>query len=81
METHGRIMLPVALGAADDFIVELMLPYKTILTLGGRERGREACRGGAVATVLITSSRAGIRVHRSDVPLGAATRAPTAFSS
>jgi hypothetical protein len=85
METHGSVMLPVALGAADDlqtflvnyFIVELMLPYKTILKLGGRE----ACHGGTITTVLITSSRTGIKVRCSDVSLGTTTRAPVAFSS
>jgi hypothetical protein len=42
METHGSIMLPVALGTADDFqtflvnffIVDPMLPYEATLTWG-----------------------------------------------
>jgi hypothetical protein len=42
METHGSIMLPIALGIADDFqtflvnffIVDPMLPYEATLTWG-----------------------------------------------
>jgi hypothetical protein len=44
METHGSIVLPISLGAADNFhtflvnffIVDTMLPYEAILTWGER---------------------------------------------
>jgi hypothetical protein len=43
-----------------------MLPYEAILTWGG---GGARCCGGTITTVLITGSRAGLGVHRPNVPL------------
>jgi hypothetical protein len=45
METHESVVLPIALGATDDFqiflvnffIVEPMLPYEAILTWGEQQ--------------------------------------------
>jgi hypothetical protein len=57
METQESVMLPIALGVADNFqtflvnffIVDLMLPYEAILTLGGA-----LGQGGSITTTLMS---------------------------
>jgi hypothetical protein len=69
MEIHGSIVLPIALRVTNDFqtflvnlfIVDLMLHYEAIITWVA-----PGCVG-AVTTVLITNSHAGVGVHRPDV--------------
>jgi hypothetical protein len=57
METHGSVMLPIALEVADDFQTFLIN-----FIIGGA-----LDHGGIVATMLITGSRTGVRVHLTDV--------------